>query len=123
MQDFRCVDQFQMAGGKPVTQHLGPQEEGVGMVHPFPVLRLRLWERDSRLEGPPGTWEVQVLWLVQGDITLTPQQGFFGMRSLAWHRKSKQPLLSSTVFSLQSDRYRSSSQDPGPQYLVPVPVL
>lgn len=59
------------------------------MVHPFPVLRLGLWEKDSRLEGPPGTWEVQVLWLVQGDITLTPQQGSFGMRSLAWHRKSK----------------------------------
>lgn len=28
VQDFRGVDQFQMAGGKPVTQHLGPREEG-----------------------------------------------------------------------------------------------
>lgn len=27
--------------------------------------------------------------LVRGDSILTPQQGFFGMRSLAWHRNSK----------------------------------
>lgn len=63
VQDFRGVDQFQMAGGRPVTQHLGPWEEEEGHGASFPLL----WERDSRFEracasqGPTGTWEVQVL--------------------------------------------------------------
>lgn len=43
VQDFRGVDQFQVAGDKPVTQHLGSRVEGMRgggpMVHPFLLLR------------------------------------------------------------------------------------